>query len=512
MWGTIIFDAHEGTILVGTAAPLVADTTQLQTTGGTFALYNGVTLAFPLTIAGYGAAGAGALQSVGGDTTCSGPITLAGDAGIGASAGTLTVSDLANSAYALRKSGPGTLIVAGTPAYAGPIDVTGGTLRVDGTLPAASVASVGSGAALNGIGTAGHVSVLSGGHYSPGHSPGLLTVGALTLTSGATFSAEMNGTTPGTQYDQTRAGGVVSLGGATLSLALGFTPAIGDVFTIIANDGLLPVSGTFAGLPEGAVISVGASHFVTSYRGGDGNDVTLTAVHVITAGVSGSGTISPSGVVALPEGGSQTFTISPAPFHRIAQVLVDGVRTTVTGPPYRYTFTDVRGDHTISVAFVPDTYTISAAAGRHGSISMPGNVRVVRGGAQSYTITPERGYHVADVRVDGRSVGAVTSYTFTNVTANHTINASFAVDTFALTALVGTAGHGRVTPAGTQTVVWGATPTYTFTPDRGYYASYLTLDGVAVAFSGPNRYTFAAVTGNHVLRVFFTAVPRPALR
>ena len=145
LWGTIVFDAHEGTILVGTAAPLVADTTQLQTTGGSFALYNGVTLAFPLTIAGYGAAGAGALQSVGGDTTYSGPITLAGDAGIGASASTLTVSDIANSAYALRKSGPGTLIVAGTPAYAGPIDVMGGTLRVDGTLPAASVASVGSG-------------------------------------------------------------------------------------------------------------------------------------------------------------------------------------------------------------------------------------------------------------------------------------------------------------------------------------------------------------------------------
>ena len=302
LWLTIIFDAHEGTMRVGTAAPLAADTTQLQATGGTFALYNGVTLAYPLTISGYGVSGAGALQSLGGDTTYSGPITLGADAGIGVWVNTLTVSDIADSGYELRKSGTAPLVVAGTPAFAGPIDVMGGTLRVDGALPAASVATVESGAALNGTGTAGHVTVSSGGSYSPGHSPGLFTVGTLTLASGATFSEEMNGTSAGTQYDQTLATGAVSLGGATLSLTLGFTPAIGDVFTIIANHGLLPVSDTFAGLPEGAVISVGGSHFATSYVGGDGNDVTLTAVHIINASAGGSGSISPSGVVAMPEG------------------------------------------------------------------------------------------------------------------------------------------------------------------------------------------------------------------
>ena len=156
--------------------------------------------------------------------------------------------------------------------------------------------------------------------------------------------------------------------------------------------------------------------------------------------------------------------------------------------------------------------TIVSSAGPHGTISPNGWVSVPAGYSPRFTITPERGYHVADVRVDGRSVGAVTSYDFVNVTRDHTISAGFAIDTFAIKALVGTAGHGRVSPSGTQTVAWGATPTYTFTPDNGYYASRLTLDGVAVAFSGPNRYTFAAVTGSHVLQVFFTAAPRQALR
>ena len=67
-----------------------------------------------------------------------------------------------------------------------------------------------------------------------------------------------------------------------------------------------------------------------------------------------------------------------------------------------------------------------------------------------------------------------------NVTAGHTISASFAANLCTVSALVGTSGHGTVTPAGTKSYVSGSTPTYLFTPERGYYASRLTVDGVAV--------------------------------
>ena len=210
-------------------------------------------------------------------------------------------------------------------------------------------------------------------------------------------------------------------------------------------------------------------------------------------------------------GATPTFTFAPQLGYHVAAVRVDGTAVAMTGTN-AYTFAAVTAGHTISVEFAIGTFTISASAGPHGAISLPGNVRVPRGGSQNYAITPEPGYHVAEVRVDGRSVGAVTSYAFTNVTASHTINATFAADTFAITALVGTAGHGRVSPSGTRAVVAGATPTYTFSASRGYYASRLTLDGVAIAFSGPTRYTFAPVSGNHVLQVFFTVAPRQALR
>ena len=70
-------------------------------------------------------------------------------------------------------------------------------------------------------------------------------------------------------------------------------------------------------------------------------------------------------------------------------------------------------------------YTITASAGAGGSISPSGAVAVVRGGSQSFAITAEEGYEISDVLVDGVSIGAVSSYTFTNVTRNHTITAVF---------------------------------------------------------------------------------------
>ena len=70
-------------------------------------------------------------------------------------------------------------------------------------------------------------------------------------------------------------------------------------------------------------------------------------------------------------------------------------------------------------------YTITASAGEGGAISPSGGVRVIRGGGQAFAITPDGGYEIADVLVDGESVGAVRSYTFENVRANHTIEAIF---------------------------------------------------------------------------------------
>ena len=70
-------------------------------------------------------------------------------------------------------------------------------------------------------------------------------------------------------------------------------------------------------------------------------------------------------------------------------------------------------------------YTIKATAGAGGSISPSGNVSVREGRAQTFTITPDKGYAVSNVKIDGKSIGAVKSYTFKNVRRNHAIEVIF---------------------------------------------------------------------------------------
>lgn len=70
-------------------------------------------------------------------------------------------------------------------------------------------------------------------------------------------------------------------------------------------------------------------------------------------------------------------------------------------------------------------YTIKATAGSGGSISPSGNVSVREGRDQTFTITPDKGYAVANVKIDGKSIGAVKSYTFENVRRTHTIEVIF---------------------------------------------------------------------------------------
>ncbi|MEJ7783293.1 MAG: DUF5050 domain-containing protein [Solirubrobacteraceae bacterium] len=153
------------------------------------------------------------------------------------------------------------------------------TLVLDGSLCDVTVSS---GGILMGTGTACSITVEPGGTIAPGHSPGCLSSGNLSLSG--TYIAELAGTTACTQYDQLQVTGTVTVGGnLSVSLLNGFIPTAGSVFTLIANDGTDPVTGTFAGLAEGTTVSINGTAFRISYVGGTGNDVTLTALTVPAA-------------------------------------------------------------------------------------------------------------------------------------------------------------------------------------------------------------------------------------
>ncbi len=173
--------------------------------------------------------------------------------------------------------------------------------------------------------------------------------------------------------------------------------------------------------PFGTVDITSPTSIYAAWRNG------AVTLYQIAASANGGGAISPEGILNVSEGANQTFIITPQEGYRIKEVLVDGQSQ---GAVESYTFTDIKENHTISVSFdrkeEPITrYQITASAGEGGSISPEGIVSVDKGGSQTFIVTPQPGYSIKEVLVDGQSQGAVTSYTFTNITENHSISVSF---------------------------------------------------------------------------------------
>ncbi len=179
-------------------------------------------------------------------------------------------------------------------------------------------------------------------------------------------------------------------------------------------------SKTFAALP--------ATHVITATAGSGG---TITAIGNSKINVASSGsTVITS--VTVNDGANQAFSIAAASGYGITDVKVNG---TSVGAVSSYTFNSVKGAHTLSATFAAKTssYTMTASAGTGGTITPSGTATVAAGSGMSYTIAAATGYKVAAVTVDGVSVGAVSSYSFSNINANHTIAASFTASTTSTT-------------------------------------------------------------------------------
>ncbi len=413
--------------------------------------------------------------------------------------------------YTLAPNSPA--INAGTSTYLPSYDITGsartnpgiGAYAYAGTSATqyAITASAGSG---GGISPSGSVQVSQGGNQSftitpnAGYHIANVTVDGASLGAVATYtfsSVSANHTiaatfTANTTYTITAtagAGGSISPSGSTI-----MNQGVSQSYTITPNSGYKIASVTVDGAAVGAVATytfsnVSANHTIAA---------TFSAnTYTITASAGTNGSISPSGTTTVNGGGSQTYTITPATGYLIASVTVDG---TSAGTVSSYTFSNVTANHTIAATFVIDPYTITATAGTGGSISPSGSVSVNYGASQSFTITPAANYKIASVTVDGASVGAVATYTFSNVTTNHTIAATFTANsTYTITATAG--AGGSISPSGATTVNSGGSQTYTISPSSGYSISSVLVDGTSAG--AVSSYTFSSVKANHTISAVF---------
>ena len=235
----------------------------------------------------------------------------------------------------------------------------------------------------------------------------------------------------------------------------------------------------------------------------------VTATYTITASAGSGGNISPSGSVMVPSGGNQTFAISPDSGYSISDVLVDNESY---GKISSYSFTNVVSNHTISATFTVTpviNYTILATSGPGGSISPSGSVTVPSGGNQTFVITNNLGMNINDVIVDNESKGAIRSYTFTNVLANHTITASFKVvypQSWYINATAGTGGI--IDPSGLVRVFNGYNTSFSITALSCYNIADVIINNTLSlgSQSSPFIFNFTNVTSNQSIEAKFTRI------
>jgi uncharacterized protein (TIGR02145 family) len=203
-----------------------------------------------------------------------------------------------------------------------------------------------------------------------------------------------NGTISGTTTQTVNSGSSGSAITAIPNTGYYFVSWSDDVLTATRTDNNitsnLSLTATFA-----------INSYTLTYTAGTHGTITGTSPQTVNSGSSGTA------VTAIPDTGYYFVSWS------------DDVLTA------ERTDTNITSNLSLTATFAINSYTLTSSAGAHGTITPTDTVNY--GSNKTFTITPDTGYLISDVLVDDVSVGTDSTYTFTNVTANHTISATFAI-------------------------------------------------------------------------------------
>lgn len=243
--------------------------------------------------------------------------------------------------------------------------------------------------------------------------------------------------------------------------------------------------------------------------------------YTIDASAGPFGSITPSGPVTVASGTDQAFTIAPSTGAHVDSVVVDGSPVDSTAG---YTFHAVTADHSISAHFSMNVYTITAGAGPNGSIVPSGAVPVTHGSSASFTVTPDSGWYVDTIRVDGLPVDSTAGYTFTNVTAPRAIFVTF-TDRVELTLSSPVGERWNIVSVPLHVADFAATllypgasgPAYSYTGGyaasetlevgRGYWMKFPAADSVTMTGLTTNAETLDVDEGWNMVGSISTAIP-----
>lgn len=459
-------NTYSGTTSVSAGTLSVASDANLGT--GSLNLANGTTL------------------QITGNTTIDNALALTGVATINAGAAA-TLSGVISGSGGLTKSGSGSLTLSASNTNLGNTSVAAGTLVVDGSTSSAT--TVASGSTLAGSGTlGGDVTVQNGGTLSPGNSgAGTLTVnGNLTLDFGSTLALDINDATAGTGYDRVVVNGVVDVSGATLAVTHGYAAGSGDSYTVIVNDAADAVVGTFSGISEGGKFNAAGNgtELTTSYIGGSGNDLTLTAPIAPTiTSVSSStanGTYKIGDVITVNVQFDSAVNVTGIPTLTLETGATDRVLNYVSGSgtnTLSFNYTVQEGDSSADLDYVSS----SALSLNGGSIRDGANqsaILTLAAPGAAGSLGANKALVVDGVRPAATSI--TLSDTALRIGETATVTITFAERVVGLDTADFTVASGTLT--GLSSADGGLTWTATFTPDSNLSdtTNVITLDNTGV--------------------------------
>lgn len=223
-------------------------------------------------------------------------------------------------------------------------------------------------------------------------------------------------------------------------------------------------------------------------------------VYLITIKSNGPGAAVPGNAVYVKKGESTTLSFTPETDCYIDKIFIDNNQ--LQEENNNFTFENIDASHDVKVEFKHIPCTINANAGEGGSITPSGEVKVDYNQSQSFNITADANYNISDVIIDGIPQGPMTSYTFNEVTTNHTISVVFAKVKYTIKA---TAKKGGTIDPLSLAAESGSDVDFNITPDNIHKIKKLTLDNNEDVTQEiiNNKYTLKNVQKSHTLKAEF---------
>ncbi|MFC1713620.1 FlgD immunoglobulin-like domain containing protein [Candidatus Poribacteria bacterium] len=278
-----------------------------------------------------------------------------------------------------------------------------------------------------------------------------------------------------------------------------FTQSLPLSYTIPTNYPRTQVTATFSGVSESHHMSVDFRRYY----------------ELFSTAVTTGGTISPDGLIPVPEGSSKSYTITPFEGFHTVNVTVNGASQ---GPVPTVSLTNIMSDYEIFASFerdTPPTHTVTPIAGEGGSISPSEPTEVPHGGSLTLMFTPDDCYKVSNVIINGQSLGPAPGVILDPIEQDITVQVVFElVDPYTITVI--TNGNGTVSPMQNGGVFGpgsgqfqvrvpcGGGWIFTITPDGCCRIGNVRVDGVSRVVQ--EELQFSNVQRNHTVEITFEPI------